>query len=948
MKKIALLVLAILTTQLVYLQKNGIITGKIVDEVTGEDLIGVSVMVKGGSKGTATDIDGTFKLEVAPGTYDLQITYISYQTKIVEKIEVTAGQTVEPMHITLAETVNELGGHTVTATAERGTNTALILEQKNSAVMFDGISSDQMRKTADRTTADVLRRVSGATIQDNFVIIRGLPDRYNAAFLNGTPLPSSEPDRKAFSFDIFPAALLSDLKVIKTAMPSLSGEFAGGLIQVRTKDIPEKNYYQFSLGATFDLMTTFSEFRSSQNGGTDFFGIDDGTRKLPTTFPTSNQLTLDQNNFLKDTLVSYAKMLNNNFTINNRIAAPGSSFQFSMGHNINLIRKEKRDISANKMELGSVFALTYNTRLTYREVERNDYDGGGSILHYDDKQYNMNTSWGGIWNIAFLHSNKNGANNRISLKNLFNVNTNDGLIYREGTDYAAGSDVRSYSMLYSENSLFSTALNGEHVLPKSKIKFEWNAGYSRLNRIVPDYRIIEYRRAEGDTTQQFSVPFANGVQLDKAGRFYSTQLDNTYSGSFDFTLPFKIGPSKHDFKAGVYLSDKEREFSARQLGYVKYKSSAADIPNISIMGIDSIFMDRNMGSDGLMIKETTRNSDTYLSSQGLIAGYLQLEHSLFENKFKIIWGARMESFRQQLNTADYATGAPIITDVNTIDFLPSANFIYSINEKMNLRLSGSQTVCRPESRELAPFTFYDFALSAYAGGNPNLKRTKITNADLRYEWYPAGGQMISLTGFFKYFENPIEKVLYPAGSIRLFSYINVPTAYTVGAELEYRFTIGSFIKKKHSRFLDDLSFTGNFAVIHSEVNLDSVAGVNEKRALQGQSPFIINAGLSYNDSKYDFGVNLAVNYIGQRIFTVGNSQYGSIWENPRFIMDLQLSKTFMKKKLELRLNFSDLLAQAAYYFQDANANGTYDDGVDNKIIARRMSQQISFSIGYKF
>jgi TonB-dependent receptor len=948
MKKITLLLLATFFTQFAYLQKNGFIVGKIVDEKTGEDLIGVSVKIKDGTKGTATDIDGTFKLEMAPGTYDLQITYISYQTQVIEKVVVVAGESTEPVQIILAEAVSELGSHTVTSTALRGTNTALVLEQKNSAVMFDGISSDQMRKTPDRNTADVLRRVSGATIQDNFVIIRGLPDRYNAAFLNGSPLPSSEPDRKAFSFDIFPAALLSDLRVIKTAMPSLPGEFAGGLIQVRTKDIPEKTFYSFSLGATFDFMTTFSNFKSAQGGGTDFFGIDDGTRSLPSVFPTTTQLVDDQNNFKKDNLVQYAQMMNNNFGVNNRIAAPGANFQFSMGHNVNLVPKLKRDMANYKAEFGSVFALTYSNRTTYRQIERNDYDASGRILHFDDNQYNNNTSWGALWNLSLVHSQKNGANNRVSLKNIFNVNSNDQYILRTGQDPVNGFDTKSYNMFYTQNTLFATQLVGEHVLPKSKIKFEWSAGYSRLNRLVPDYKIVEYRRTLGDTTAAYSVPFSTQVQLDKAGRFFSNQIDNTFSGSFDFTLPFKIGPTRHELKVGTFLMDKEREFNARQLGYVRYKSSGADIGAISQMGIDTIFMDRNMDPEGLMVKEITRLSDSYNSSQKLIAGYVQLENAFFENKLKLIWGARLESFRQQLNTYDYATGAPIKLDTNVIDVLPSLNVIYGFNKTMNLRFAASQTVCRPESRELAPFTFYDYALFAFATGNPYLKRTKITNVDLRYEWYPASGQLISFTGFFKYFENPIEKILYPAGSIRLFSYANVPTAYSFGAELEYRFTIGSFIKNKHSRVLDDLSFSGNFAYIYSEVNLDSVAGVNQRRPLQGQSPYIINMGFSYNDSKYDFGVSLFMNYIGPRIFSVGNVSYGTIWENPRFIMDLQITKSFMKKKLDLKLNFSDLLAQTAYYFQDGNGNRIYDEGIDNKMIARRTSQQITFSLGYKF
>jgi len=947
MKRITLLLLAILIIPFAYLQKNGTIVGKIVDEVTGEDLIGVTVMIKGQSKGTITDLDGTFKLEMPAGKYDLQISYVTYQSKTIEGIEVVSGQLTEPVNITLPEVVNEMGAHTVTATAERGTNTALILEQKNSSVMFDGISSDQMRKTSDRNTADVLRRVSGATIQDNFVIIRGLPDRYNAAFLNGAPLASSEPDRKAFAFDIFPSALLSDLRVIKTAMPSLSGEFAGGLIQVRTKDIPEKNYYQFTLGATFDLMTTFSDFKASQGGGLDFFGIDDGSRSLRKDFPTNEQLVNAQNNFMKDSLVRFAQKLGNKYGIQNRIAAPGSSFQFTMGHNVNLVPVAKRN-SGNKTELGSVFALTYTSRITYREAERNDYEDAGRNLHLNDKQYNTNTSWGAIWNISLLHSRKSGANNRISLKNLFNVNTNDQYILREGQDYANGFDLRSHNMLYTQNMMVATQLTGEHVLPKSKIKFEWGAGYSYLNREIPDYKIVEYRRNIGDTAAAYSVPFSTSVQPTISGRFFSTQQDNVFSGNFDFTLPFKIGPSRHELKVGSYLSYKDRDFAARQLGYTVYKTSGANIGAISVMDVDRIFDNSNMGTEGLMIRETTRKSDTYKSSQGLIAAYAQLEHSLFENKFKIIWGARMESFRQQLNAFDNATGAPVNLDSNVIDFLPSANFIYSINDKMNLRLSGSQTVCRAESRELAPFTFYDYGIFAFVTGNPNLQRTRISNADLRYEWYPAGGQMISVTGFFKYFENPIEKVLYPAGSVRLFSYLNVPSAIAAGAELEFRFSIGSFIKKQHSRFLDNLSLTGNFSYIYSEVDLGNVAGIGQRRPLQGQSPYIINGGISYNDTKYDFGINLSVNYFGPRIYTVGNVDYGSIWENGRVVMDLQLTKSFLKKKLDIRLNFSDLLAQTAYFFQDNNHNATYEDGIDNKMIARRNAQQISFTVGYKF
>lgn len=945
MKKLYALTISILISVFSFAQ-NGFVSGKVVDQTTGEELIGVAILIKGATKGTSTDIDGTYKLELAPGTYDLQVSYISYQTKVITGVVVKPKE-ITSLNITLQSSEKELGEIVIEAKVDRETSAALVLEQKNSVVLFDGISADQIRKTPDRNTADVLKRVSGATIQDNsFVVVRGLPDRYNAAFLNGSPLPSSEPDRKAFAFDIFPSALLSDLKVIKTAMPSLSGEFAGGLILVRTKDIPEKNYYNLSLGASFDFITSFQDFKSSSGGSLDFLGFDDGSRTLPERFPTNQELVSTQNAFNKDQLVEYAKMLHKNYTIRNVTGAPGLNFQYSMGHNMNLIPKAKRESTTHKSELGSVFALTYNSNNRYREIERNDFGDEEQLINFIDNQYTINTSWGAIWNLAYMHSKSNGANTRISVKNLFNVNTFDQVVVRNGFDLALDYQVQAFNYFYSQNNLFSTQVNGEHVLPGSKIKFEWGGGYSRLNRIIPDYRNVEYRRV--DSTQNFAIPFSTTVQQDKAGRFFSDQLDNIGSGNFDFTLPIKLGATRHELKIGTALQYRDRDFAGRQLGYVRYKVSGSQIPAISTMGVDSIFNDSNMGPEGLMIREVTRKSDTYESTQSIIAGYLQMESSFFENKLKFVYGVRFESFRQVLNTYSFATGDPVNIDTTVNDFLPSLNIIYGLNKNMNLRLSGSQTVTRAEARELAPFAFYDFSLFALVSGNPDLKRTRITNADLRYEWYPAGGQLVSFTGFFKWFENPIEKVMEASQSSgRKFSYRNVPTAYCWGLELEYRFTIASFMKETPSRFLQDLSFVGNLAYMNSEVNLDSVIGASARRPLQGQSPFIVNAGLHYNDSKYDFGVSFAVNYIGRRIFSVGNDVYPSIWENPRVVMDLQLTKTFLKKKLEIRINFRDLLAQDAIFYQDTNENGKYESS-DNLMINQRVGQQASFTVGYKF
>jgi outer membrane receptor protein involved in Fe transport len=277
------------------------------------------------------------------------------------------------------------------------------------------------------------------------------------------------------------------------------------------------------------------------------------------------------------------------------------------------------------------------------------------------------------------------------------------------------------------------------------------------------------------------------------------------------------------------------------------------------------------------------------------------------------------------------------------------NIIGGISEKMNLRVAASQTICRPEARELAPFQFYDYNVFLLVEGNPNLQRTKITNLDLRYEFYPASGQVLSASVFGKYFENPIEKKLENAGSFNLMRYINAPSAYTYGAELEYRVSLGTFYKWFRGKttekgFFHGLYLFGNVALIKSEVNLSGVAGTEGSRPLQGQSPYIINAGVQYNDSKYDFGVSIAYNRIGQRIVSIGFDTYPSFWETPRNVLDIQLTKTFWKK-LELKLNARDILANPTIWYQNNDKKTSFGAG-DNEILRIIPGATYSFSIGF--
>ena len=927
--------------------QTGKISGKIL-ESSGQSIIGATVMIKGTTKGAATDLDGYYAITAEPGKYDVQISSISFETRIFTGVEVKAGQTTT-LNTTLSNADKTLESVKIEAKTSREAISTIVLEQKNSVVLFDGFSGEQIKRTPDRTTADVLRRVSGATIQENsFVVVRGLPDRYNAVYLNNAPLPSSEPDRKAFAFDIFPASFINDIKVIKTAMPSLSGEFAGGLIQLRTKDIPENNFYSGSVSVGYNTITTGKNFVLGQGGKFDFIGVDDGTRALPAGFPdvtVFNDPTLS-----KPDRVEYSKLFKNTWNLHSSKALPNFSGQFSMGHNINFVPKSKRELTKTRKELGSIFALTYQNNNAYTYRKRYDYTGSNLELDFTDETYNRNVMAGGIWNLSFLYSRENGSNHRISFKNMANINSNDQMILRTGTRFDQGQDLKSYNSMYTQNRLLSTQLMGEHFIPKGKVKIEWNLGYNNLKRDVPDYKQLTYKRPVGDTSVPWTMPVATQPSFnDINGRFYSTMMDNIYSGSVDLAIPFITGPVRHEIKFGGYSQYKDRNFEARTFSYVKYQTSTFN-SQLATQGIDSIFDVRNFGPNGFMIRESSRKSDTYTSNSSIYAGYLQYELSALENRLRIILGPRLEYWQQNLNSFTVADESPVAVNINKLDVLPSINVIGGLTEKMNLRFGASQTVSRPEARELAPFQFYDYSVFLTVEGNPNLKRTKITNLDLRYEYYPSSGQLISASVFGKYFQDPIEKKLEAAGSFNLMRYVNAGSAYAYGMEFEYRVNLATFYKWFRGKttdkgFFHGLSLFGNLALIKSEVDLKGFAGLESRRPLQGQSPYVVNAGVQYNDTKYDFGISVSYNRIGQRIVSVGYDNYPSFWEKSRNILDLQISKTFWKK-LELKINARDILANPVVWYQNNDNNTRLDPG-DNVMLRIKPGATYSFSVGFK-
>ena len=747
--------------------QTGKIVGKIVDAKTGETLPGATVLIEGTTKGASADFDGNYSLGgLAPGKYTIIASYITYDNKKFVDVEVKANDVTE-FNITLDQSSSQtLGEVVVQAEMNKENTNTLFVMQKNNASVSDGISSESIKKTPDRSTSDVLKRVSGASIQDNkFAIIRGMSDRYNAAYLNGSPLPSSESDRRAFAFDIFPSGILDNLVILKTATPELPGDFAGGIILINTKNIPEKNSTSVSISGGYNSLTTFKDFKTYKGGKTDWLGLDDGARQLPNGIPDTKEYNKISSDYEKTV---QARKVDYDWTLQNKIALP----------NLNLFVTQANVFKLFKKDFGSIVAVTYNNSNSTTISDRREFEEQGKsvqkIRDFKDTNFSNNILTSLLWNLSY----KLNDNNQIGLKNLYSINTDDRVIVRKGifdaSDVNAPGWQKSNVRFFTQNNIYSGQLNGDHYIPKGKIKIKWIGGFSDIKRDIPNLRRMVYQKnsaSESDSVQYAAQVLGDAVGPTSAGSmFFAKTQERIYSIKYDISKTIEIKKTKHEIKVGGFNQQRSRDFAARLLGYTRYNkprsptNSKDTFFNADLLVLDQsqIFSQENMGIvdgpgkylGGFKLNESTTYIDSYQASSVLNAGYLQLD-SRFSEKLRFIYGLRAEYYMQTINTFDPLFNK-ITKDTAVIDFLPSINAVWSLNERTNIRAAYYRTVNRPEFRELAPFNFYDFVTDYQTSGNDTLQRATINNYDLRFEFYPKRpGQIISVSAFYKDLTNAI-------------------------------------------------------------------------------------------------------------------------------------------------------------------------------------------------
>lgn len=914
------------------------IKGVVIDQKSKETLIGAVVTVDGTNVKAITNIDGNFLIDgmKKDKTYTLYINYVGYKTQKIDGVQAKDADQV----IALQPDEQQLKEVTVTAVERRNTDAAMIQVAKNSPVIVSNVSAQEISRTQDTNAGEVIRRVPGVSlIDDKFVMVRGLSQRYNNVWVNGGAVPSSEADSRAFSFDIIPSSQIDNLTIVKSPTAEYPADYSGGFIIVNTKEIPAENSFNIAVGGNWNTSSAFQNFSYSKGSGTDFLGFDNGLRSLNGGIHAALNPQLNANG---KPVGDYATSLlgnglNNDWLVKNRKPLGDLKLAASLNQRWML----------GGRTLGMLAALNYtNEYRTYENMENNLYgiydaanDKPNYLRHSVDDQYNNNVRLGAMLNFTFL--SKDG-NHKYQLKNIFNQLATSRYTWRDGVSAQSNLE-RSAEYYYRSRTTYNGQLTGKHTFTSDAL--DWSIGYAYANRHLPDRR----RYLIDDALESGVYALSTGNDISREW----TQLDeHILSLGVNDKHHFKFGNFEPNLQVGAYGEYRSREYQTRNFIYnwnVSDNNMPSDFRHSDIPTLLS--SEANMGYDKLYLLEEKQMRNNYRGHNTLGAGYLAL--SLPFGKLGIHAGVRFEHNDMELisNSRDYEKSESS-RHYKTDDVFPSLNTTYKINDQHQVRLSYGRSINRPEFREVSSSVYYDFDLASNVQGNTELKNCYVDNLDLRYEWYPSRGELISLTVFYKHFDSPIEWTYTVAGGTDLiYSYKNAKSANNYGVELDIRKNLG-FIGLK------DFSWSFNGALIKSKVQFEKGAK-EEDRPMQGQSPYLINTGIFYKNAPLKMDIALLYNRIGKRIIGVGrsegstgddsNSRVPHSYEMPRNTIDFSLAKKF-GEHLELKLNVRDLLAEKIYYKQFADV--TYSDGSKKEVeeIARcyKPGRNIGLQAIYKF
>ncbi len=951
---------AILTTA-----QNGKIRGTVFDDKTGETLVGVAIVIKGTVNGTSTDLDGQFTLDVAPGTYNLQVSYISFQTLSIENLTVKAGEVTLLGEIRLKESTLNLEEVVVTAEVIRTTEAALNTLKKQSATIMDGISSSKIKLIGDNTAAEAAKRVTGVSIEDGkYVYVRGLGDRYSKTTLNHVDIPGLDPDRNSLQMDIFPTNLIDNMLVSKNFTADMSADFTGGMMNVETKDFPEEKIVSFSASTSYNPAMHFnSDFLRYSGSPTDFLGFDNGTRALP---KGARQAVIPTpvSGHPRQEVIDFIGSFNPELGATRQTNPMDLSLSFSVGNQISLWKRNNRS-----PKLGYILSLSWKSDYKYYDdVRYGEYQRYIEPDIYEMRYATIQQGEIGERNVLAgilggLALKTNLSKFRLTAMRLQNGESRAGKFQIENNGEAVGQSgyiATSDNLEYNQRSMTNFLLNGTHVLNKSGWEIDWRLSPTLSTSEDPDIRKTAFTHTSAGSS------FMAGAGGNPA-RIWRSLNETNAIGKLDITRKYTVNDQPAKLKFGGSYSYKKRDYEILFYDIQFFGGQSWPNPDPSVvLNPENIFPNRP-NSIYYQTGNPIPNPNAYNSNVNNTGLYVSNELILF-SKLKTIVGLRAENFElrhtgrdQRYASGDTQSGRNLRNEkvLGSFDLFPSVNLIYPLSEEQNLRASYSKTIARPSFKELSfaqildPISnrIFNGSLFTYPGWDGKLTETRISNADVRWELFMERGQIVSASLFFKKFDNPIELVRIPEQQTSTeYQPRNVGDGRLIGLELEFRKDL-DFI----SPFWKGFNLNGNFTWVESQIDMTELEfnsrksyqktgeNLSGRRQMTGQAPYVVNAGLSYSHPESGVDAGLFYNVKGPTLSIVGAGLFPDIYIEPFHSLNFSLNKKFGdSQRTSVDFRISNLLGSVLEnYYQSYNAENQIYSGLNP-------GRSFSLGISYKF
>jgi len=867
-KKLLILLIAIASVSLAQYK----ISGRVFDLTTGEALISANVFIPELNVGTTTDFNGEFVINVGKSSFRMRVSYVGYKT--IDTLITISGET--KLNIGLqAEAIKfkevEVSGSAVN---DNVSLKGFMASKQISTGIFDGLSYEQIKLTTASTSSELMGKVVGVSIrQDKFVNVRGVDERYNIAVLNGSFLPSPEADKKAFTFDLIPAGLVQSIKVVKTFSPDLPGNFSGGFVDIKTIEFPESTVNSANLSFSGIPDATFKKFFVYGMNRLSFFGASDKTSGLPPSLPEDiTRVPIEQRNI-------YAKDIKNLWNRNSLYSLP--------------------NFRTNFLSVGKIFwgRFSYSVGVIYesyshkKDFEVYEYEGDWSKRF----EFSGNRILREVRFANSLELKAKFSNQVVGVRGLLVGLFEDESAQMRGFQYTdQGAEQIHMAIKFNQRNLYFGQIYGENNF--GDVNFKWQGSISSVLNIEPDTRRLVYGRDMNNPDAKFTVILGPQANLKNGGILSSNLKDEVREIRTSVKLPI-FG---FNLKTGFDFWETRRNFKFRLIGVVVNLNGVTDW-KMYYLPADSIFIPENFKRNGFSLDEYKAGTNKYKAYDKNVSTYLLLDlpFKMKNQVFNLSTGFRIEKVNQNIYTRDFADVRDVVIAKRYFEVLPSVELKCSPTYMMNIKLSYSQTINKPELREISPFAYFDFYTQTSVRGDSALKRALIFNYDLRFELFGLSDDMISVGIFHKHINSPIEKVIVSGsalGSERTFK--NARFANVFGIEFE-------FVKN-----IWWVKIIGNLSLIKSRVDVERTEGTIERkgRSLQGQAPYLVNVLIVYEKPNSKFNSSLSFNLTGPRVYDVATQYSSDIIEQARYQVDLKFAYE-LSKNLTLNLTGKNITAK---------------------------------------